>query len=454
MTPLVRLTPTAPRVSAAAGADLDGLLSASRYVGYTYAYPHKTAYRPFAQPLPLTGLWAEEPPGATFLYVHVPFCEMRCGFCNLFTRARPQADLQEAYVRAVERQAEQVAEVVGPRPVEVFAFGGGTPTQLSVAQLRRLLELPERHFARSIADRPTSVETSPETASAAHLAQLSAFGIERISIGVQSFIPSELKALGRPLGVEQNVSALDRIRATDLAILNLDLIYGIQGQTVKSWLESLQRALTYHPEELFLYPLYVRALTGLGRRDGAWQDLRPAMYEAARAQLLESGYVQRSMRSFVRADLATPATPYRCQADGMIGLGCGARSYTDKLHYSSEWAVGARGVKEILEAWVHRQDYTHAEYGYRLDELERRTRHVLQSILHVEGIERSWYFERFGADVLEHFPLLSELSARDLATVDAGRVALSAQGLAWSDAIGPALYTGAVISQMEAFDLR
>src|SRR6185295_6717962 len=112
---------------------------------------------------------------------------------------------------------------------------------------------------------PISVETSPFTAQPDKLALLRERGVDRISIGVQSFHVDEVKAVGRAQNADAVSQALKQIRAVGFPILNIDLMYGLPGQSVTSWLESLRMALAYQPEELYLYPLYVRPLTGLDR---------------------------------------------------------------------------------------------------------------------------------------------------------------------------------------------
>src|SRR5260370_19272965 len=117
------------------------MLTDTPYVAYAYAYPHKTAYRPFASPVPLRELWANERRDALFLYVHVPFCEMRCGFCNLFTQAKPRAELQGQYLAALRREAEQVRQALGEAGFARLAIGGGTPTFLDVSGLGQLFQI-------------------------------------------------------------------------------------------------------------------------------------------------------------------------------------------------------------------------------------------------------------------------------------------------------------------------
>lgn len=418
------------------------LVRASAFHGYAYAYPHKTAYRPLVPARALDEVWADEPMDALFVYVHVPFCAMRCGFCNLFAAREHEHETMSRYVDALARQLAVVRAGLPARPRAVrFACGGGTPTQLPVGELARVLALLDRTLDLRCADVPSSIETSPETASAEHVALLVEHRVERVSIGVQSFVPAELAALGRPQRTDEVERALERLRA--IPRVNLDLIYGIAGQTVTSWLASLTRALAWRPEELFLYPLYVRPLTGLGRRGAAPSDLRHELYRIGRAYLLAHGYRQRTMRSFVRNDVRDSDGPaYCCQRDGMLGFGAGARSYTRALHYAFDYAVAQPNVRALIDDYSARDErgFAHAELGYVLDDDDRRRRWAIQSLLGPDGLALADWRARFDGEALAQLPALSELVALGFATLDDDRLALTAEGYAWSDAIGPWLY--------------
>jgi oxygen-independent coproporphyrinogen-3 oxidase len=140
----------------------------------------------------------------------------------------------------------------------------------------------------------------------------------------------------------------------------------------------------------------------------------------------------------------------------MVGIGCGARSYTSSLHYSSEYAVGARGVREILEAYVRRPEeaFDAADYGFELDLPERRRRYFVLSILSDEGLDFGAYRRSFGSEAAADFEELGVLIDLGLARADAGVVRLTEQGMERSDAIGPWLYSPAVRAKMEGFELR
>lgn len=436
----------------------EALLSASPYTGYSYGYPHKTAYRPIERPVSLQEAWANDKDGALFLYIHIPFCEMRCGFCNLFTQARPKEDLANAYMATLHRQARRVREALGEVSFARLAVGGGTPTDLSMENLEAVFDIAERVMGASAQTIPVSVETSPETAEIQKLALLRGRGVDRISIGVQSFIETETASIARPQRRSVVDEALTRIRAAGFPALNIDLMYGLPGQTEESFCISVREAIAWGAEEIYLYPLYVRPLTRMGRSDKTWDDARLSLYREARALLFSEGYSQVSMRMFRSAKAPHKDGPvYCCQEDGMVGIGCGARSYTRALHYSSEYAVEARGVREILEAYVRRPDeaFDVADYGFELDESERRRRYFILSILSDEGLDFNAYRRSFGSDAAADFgEELGALFELGLAREDCGVARLTESGMERSDAIGPWLYSPAVRARMEGFELR
>jgi oxygen-independent coproporphyrinogen-3 oxidase len=376
------------------------------YQGYVYAYPHKTAYRRLDPPRPLREVWAAEPRSGLFLYVHVPFCSMRCGFCNLFTTPNPRGGLVALYLDALRRQAETVRAALPEPRFARFAVGGGTPTFLGDDELSALFEVAEQIMGADLGVIPAGIEASPDTLTASKVALLKARGVGRVSLGIQSFVESEAAASGRPQSRREVDAALALLAAADFPTVNLDLIYGLPGQTVQSWLYSVREALAFAPDELYLYPLYVRPLTGLGRVRQGWDDIRPACYREGRDLLLAEGYEQVSMRMFRRPGAPSGGPAYCCQEDGMVGLGCGARSYTRGLHYALDYAVGPKGVKTILADYVARGDaeFSVADRGFVLDADEQRRRYLLQSVLNVEGLDTSRYAARFGSDPADDFP--------------------------------------------------
>lgn len=433
------------------------LLSGSPYVSYVYGYPHKTAYRPFDTPRPLGPLWAGENRSSLFLYVHIPFCEMRCGFCNLFTTVDHRAQSTALYLEALEREIDQVAAQLGDARFARIAVGGGTPTFLEADQLAHVFAMIRDRLGADCAALPTSVETSPATASAQKLALLRELGVSRVSIGVQSFDEEDARRIGRPMRRAELIPALERLRDAGFPTVNLDLIYGGEGQTLEKWMASVEEAVSFNPQELYLYPLYVRPLTTLGKLDHAWDDQRLGAYRAARDYLVEAGYRQVSMRMFQKPTAAADGAPhYCCQRDGMVGVGCGARSYTSAVHYSTEYAVGRSGVRAILDDYCQRPaaSFAFADHGVVLDTREQARRELIMSLLQCEGLCVETFRERFGQSPTDFFPEMRELEAAGLMTAGHDRLRLTPAGIERSDAVGPWLYSPTIQRRMAEYTLR
>lgn len=422
------------------------------YQDYAYSYPHKSAYRPFETPRRLRDVWAREEKSSLFLYVHIPFCEMRCGFCNLFATTDPAGERLAAYLGALEREFAVAQEEVGDLTVARAAIGGGTPTILDAHALARLFDQLSSRFGVDPGAVQLAIETSPKTATPDRIALLSERGVARISIGAQSFVEAETRAMGRPQTADELTKALDTIRAHQFPRLNIDLIYGASNQTVESWCSSIHAALNWRPEEMYLYPLYVRQGVGIEGRASVADAHRLALYRAGRDVLLSSGYDQISMRAFRRRGIADAVAPeYVCQEDGMLGLGAGARSYTQGLHYSTEYAVGRSATRQIIDAYAacSREEFKWLRNGIDVGVDDRMRRYVLKSILRAEGLDVAHAESLFGAPILTALPQLSRLVELRLCNwVGEKRLAPTALGLEHSDAIPPLFYSDAVRARM------
>ncbi|MCH2207106.1 MAG: STM4012 family radical SAM protein [Lentisphaerales bacterium] len=422
---------------------LQEMLAQGMYHSYAYSYPHKLAYRPFEAPVSLQNLWQDERRDSLFLYYHLPFCEMRCGFCNLFTVSQPEQDMVDQYLNQLELQTRQVHEILNPSFSRI-AVGGGTPSFLNQQQLEKFSEILNLLLTDSPKELPFSFEVSPATLTKAKLSMLKQMGVSRISMGVQSLTDSELRNLGRPQKLQDVVEAIKMIQDENFYTLNLDLIYGIKGQSLASWQHTLREISALQPEELYLYPLYVRPLTGLGKRNEQHDDDRFKLYKFAQEFLINLGYRQISKRLFRKARNSSNVFPeYSCQEDGMIGLGAGARSYTKDIHYSSEYAVGKSNVKSIISNYIQQNSETlnSAQYGIELSEDEHKRRFIIKSLLHIDGLSFKRYQEIYGIEVKIDFPQITELDDLNLVNRTRDKITRNQEGLDASDVIGPWLYS-------------
>jgi oxygen-independent coproporphyrinogen-3 oxidase len=449
-------------------------LHVNAYPGYVYGYPHKKAYRPLAPRAP-EEVWRDEPRDALFCYVHVPFCTQRCSFCNLFTFVPGDEQPAGRYLDALARQMEAYARLLRPFRFARLYVGGGTPTYLSNAELRRLAGYLRDVLGLDPAATGGCIEASPETVDADKVGLLRELGFQRLSLGIQSFVPEELRHVNRRFPFEQNRAAAEMIGRAGFPEFNIDLIYGLPGQTEASWLLSLDEATGSAATGLFLYPLYVRPLTGLDGRTNLPPAPGPAamgrMYDAAVARLAAAGFRQETMRQFRRISCrgagfqpaclnATPAgwkpapqsadLEYRCQRDGMLGLGPGARSYTRRLHYSTPWKMVARNIRAVVEDFCAAPPAI--DHGFELDADEQRRRFVILSLLY-DGIDLGAFAGAFGVDAREVFAAQWDaLLAEECVTIGGGMVRLTPRGVRHADVVGGLFFSERVERLVAGFE--
>ncbi len=271
------------------------------YVQYMYGYPHKTAYRP------LEGVSLEQyvhflKGNGHGLYVHLPFCQSKCGYCNLFSVTGQDEEAVDRYLQAFERQSRQYQHLLQSvrTQFQELTIGGGTPLYLTRQQLEQMFAVLEDCF--SFANRrEVIIETAPNQTDIGKLRMLKQAGVTRVSMGIQSFHNAELLALGRSHYAAAARQALHLVKDMGFSCVNTDFIYGIPGQTTESLLDSLKEALLFEPDEIFLYPLYVKHGAGL-EYEGVVPDGEQAyiQYRHASRFLKSEGWRQDSMRRFVR----------------------------------------------------------------------------------------------------------------------------------------------------------
>jgi putative oxygen-independent coproporphyrinogen III oxidase len=261
---------------------------------------------PIADPAPADGLlpasvtdgWGERDFG---VYVHVPFCRVRCGYCDFNTytaeevRGVRQSDYAGQAVAEIVRAGEVLAATGGvARPVSTVFFGGGTPTLLPVRQLVQVLDSIRNTWSMA-PDVEVTTEANPDSVTAASLAELAVAGFTRVSFGMQSAVPHVLATLERTHDPERVPLVVEWARAAGLQV-SLDLIYGTPGESLDDWRASLELALGQHPDHVSAYALIVETGTKLARQISRGEiaqpddDLQADMYELADAMLTEAGY--------------------------------------------------------------------------------------------------------------------------------------------------------------------
>ena len=420
-------------------------IAASELPCYVYSYPSKRAYRPFDPPLPLSAAWRGAA-GPLNLYIHIPFCAYRCAFCTLFLTTSHGPDMVQAYVDALCRQIAMHAPLVGHMDILSLYIGGGTPTTLAPSQFRQVFEALRRHFPRWVAGAEISVEGSPDSMTRERLECLKQLGVTRVSIGLQTLDPDEQKRAGRPYTAEAIERAVAGVNDIAFDNVNYDLIYGLEGQRRASWFRSLETTVGFAPKTITLYPVVFRPLTAIHKRfernagDFLEDESKYAIYDESVRFLASRGFRQ---DSFVRFTTLRRGGLRQETADfagvPLLGLGAGARSYSDAVHYGTDFAVRKTATLDIIRGFIdfdHRPDQP-LDRGFLLGDDERRRRFCVLN-LSLGQLDPRDYARRFGGDGLADFESELEALAAEgcVDATAAGVYQLTPRGFKYSNVMG------------------
>lgn len=364
-------------------------------------------------------------PEAISLYIHIPFCRHRCAYCDFNTYAG-QEDLIPAYVQALQREITQVAgRLSSPVEVGTIFFGGGTPTYIAAEGLENILDTCRRVFRLS-EDCEISVEANPGTVSREGLRKLWEAGFNRISLGMQSASINELRLLEREHSPVAVIEAVEAARLAGFDNINLDLIFGIPGQTMDTWQQSLNFALSLKPEHLSLYALTIEHGTPFkkwidrGLVNAPDDDLAADQYEYA-CQVLDSiGYDHYEISNWaIKRNGRTLACRHNLQYWRYlpyIGLGAGAHGFLQGYR-----TVNVRGIKAYVERMISApvMPYPASSAAEQVNELDIWTQMQEKMMVGLrllkEGVETNGFVQQFGIEIEEVFgSLISRLIRQGL----------------------------------------
>ena len=268
------------------------------------------------------------------LYIHVPFCRRKCGYCDFYSKAA--ASLIDAYPAALEAEMEESRHYL-PSPAErpqlaTVYLGGGTPSLLSAGQLKAVFDAVHRWFDLT-PEAEITLEANPDDLSEDYLASLEGLPVNRISIGIQSFIDSELAFIGRRHDARRAIEAVRRCQAMGYDNLSIDLMMALPGQTMKSFDQSLSQALDLGVQHISAYLLSLEPGVPLHRalQQGRWQEageeLSTAMYRRLHERLTASGYEHYEVSNFARPGFRSRHNSAYWQGCPYLGLGPSAHSF-------------------------------------------------------------------------------------------------------------------------------
>lgn len=375
-----------------------------------------------------------EPRLARAVYVHIPFCRRRCGYCN-FALTTDFDRLVERYLAAVERELASFA----PQEVDTLFFGGGTPTQLPVDAFDLLCERLLAKFSLT-GNYEWSVEANPADLTAEYAALLKRLGVNRISLGAQSFHAPTLQALERDHSPDDVRRAAERVRP--FSQLSLDLIFAAPGQQLEDWRLELNSAIALKPDHISTYGLTFEKGTAFwnrarhGQMTPCSEELEKSMYELAMDRLALEGFAHYEVSNFAR-----PGAVCRHNENYWLGGNYHALGPSAASHYSGLRSVNHRSVYTYLK-WLEAGRSPIAEQE-RLAPEERARERLVFGLRRMAGVSRSLFADAtgFSLDDLAG-PVIREYVMQGLLADDGETVRLTRKGLLVSDALWPRMLMG------------
>ncbi len=369
------------------------------------------------------------------LYLHIPFCQRKCPYCDFNTYAGREGRYQ-AYAQALAADLEREGLKRGRPQVATVFLGGGTPTVLESEHLETIFSGMHVGF-QLLPQAEITSEANPGTVDQSRFETLRRLGVNRLSMGVQSFAAGELRFLGRIHSASEAVEAFELARRAGFDNINLDFMFGLPDQRPETWLRTLDQALDLGPEHLSLYSLIVEPETPLadwvasGRAPEPDPDLAADLYELACERLAAAGYEHYEISNWARGPLHGDGLPaFACRHnlvywrnETYLGFGPGAHSWWG----GRRWSVG-RSVEQYIRAAAVQTPPHDYEEDIPLALAMGETMMVGLRLLGV-GVERAEFRQRFGRDVAAVWPVeLAELAGRGLIEVSHERVRLTERG--------------------------
>ncbi|MDO4732910.1 MAG: radical SAM family heme chaperone HemW [Bacillota bacterium] len=362
----------------------------------------------------------------TSLYIHVPFCLRKCNYCDFYSLPVSAAgNLFQEYPRLLEKELSLWQEQLEAGPFSTIYFGGGTPSLLEADSLHHFLSLLKTEQAE------ITLEANPESLNARRLLAFREAGINRLSLGAQSFVPGQLEAMGRGHSPEQTRQAVQDARKAGFENIGLDLIFGLPGQSLVDWEAELEAALALETEHISLYGLTIS-------RDCPWgeagqqplnDDLQADMLELAIEKLNRAGILQYEIANFARPGFASRHNRAYWRRENYLGLGPAAAGCIRNHRWNNandlpRWAAAIEKGELPLEG----------EELLSMDQVIAEAMFLGLRLL--EGISCPDFAAQYGLDPRKRFKReISRMKKAGLLEEEENRLRLSHRGILLGDAV-------------------
>jgi len=384
-------------------------------------------------------------PSTTGIYVQVPFCQTKCTYCNFHTGVfspKLYAPYVEAVVTEIDRGASSAPAEVALGPVDTIYIGGGTPSLLEPSALARIIAAIREHFATA-EELEVTLEADPETITAAKSAAWSEAGINRISLGVQSFNDAELKASGRMHRAKDVATAMDTLRESGITNISADLIAGMPYQTPSTWQHSLEDLQALRPEHISIYLMEIDAESHLGAeviaggarysaKEIPTDDAMADSYERAQEFLASAGYEHYEISNWALPGYRSRHNLKYWRRIPYFGFGAGAHSFDGARRWSNIHDPNAYVAAIQQQGQLHDQDEI-------LTSQQSLDEELFLGLRQLDGIDTVEIERRYNTPLRGR---LAPLEAQGLLESSNGRTKLAPTRLTVSNEVFTELLTG------------
>ncbi|MGI6679056.1 MAG: radical SAM family heme chaperone HemW [Dehalobacterium sp.] len=381
------------------------------------------------EPIEPLGMAGGALPWIEALYIHIPFCLKKCNYCDFISYPLETLPIQE-YIQVLVREAKLYYRYLSPcqKKIKSIYLGGGTPTCLPVSALTLLLDEVQTLFPVEC-DGEITVECNPLTVDREYLITLKQAGVNRLSIGAQSFHEKLLKEMGRSHTVEDIINTVEDAKSAGFTNISLDLIYGLPGQTLDQWNDTLKQAATLPVTHLSIYGLHLSSLSpwGSSYQSGLLvlpdEDEFVTMQERAMDFLLAQGFEHYEISNFARPKFFSVHNRVYWNNGNYLGLGLAASSHWSNLRQTNtsswvEYLKKIRGEKFPIEDWE------------LLDRETEMAETVFLGLRLLDGFETLAFKKKYGIDFMEKYRFqVNKLENLGLIKQGEGRIGLTKKGV-------------------------
>jgi len=380
-----------------------------------------------------TGSASESAGTPAGVYVHIPFCQSKCPYCAFVSFPGRDSQFKANYIQALTKQALELADHdwSKTRKFHSLFIGGGTPSVVDPEKMATFIGVCLQAFDFTGANNAleVSLEVNPNTINPEMLKHFRQAGVNRLSIGMQAFSDTMLENIGRKHSVKDGIKAFEFARAAGFTNINLDLMFGLPGQDMPIWKNSLQQALALAPEHISVYELTVEPetpfaeLAGKGKLNLPPEDVALTMFEYAQEALAAYGYSQYEISNYARTGFECSHNINYWENGSYVGLGAGAVSCFSGVRIKSE---------EKPERFIHRINsnlppYTEAEF---LPLAARFRETVIMGLRMTAGVSITRLEKQFGLTPQQYYGnIINRLKSEDLLEEVKCRLRLTRKGL-------------------------